>query len=59
MHKAGCGSCGVTTAISFPPNLLHPVVSDVFALRNAYAMGIDFCQEPSMLKVCDTHYAAT
>jgi len=42
-----------------PPNLLHPVVGDAFAPRNAYAMGIDFRQEPPMFKVSDTHYAAT
>ena len=42
-----------------PPNLLHPVVGDAFAPRNAYAMGIDFREEPPMFKVSDTHYAAT
>ena len=42
-----------------PPNLLHPVVGDAFAPRNAYAMGIDFRKEPPMFKVSDTHYAAT
>lgn len=42
-----------------PPNLLHLVVGDAFAPRNAYAMGIDFRKEPPMFKVSDTHYAAT
>lgn len=42
-----------------PPNLLHPVVGDAFAPRNAYALGIDFRKEPPMFKVTDTHYAAT
>ena len=42
-----------------PPNLLHPVVGDAFAPRNAYAMGIDFRKEPPLFKVSDTHYAAT
>ncbi len=42
-----------------PPNLLHPVTGDAFAPRNAYAMGIDFREEPPMFKVSDTHYAAT
>lgn len=42
-----------------PPNLLHPVVGDAFAPRNAYAMGIDFRQEPPMFKISETHYAAT
>lgn len=42
-----------------PPNLLHEVTGDAFAPRNAYAMGIDFREEPPMFRISDTHYAAT
>ncbi|WP_058302680.1 ABC transporter ATP-binding protein [Gorillibacterium timonense] len=42
-----------------PPNLLHKVEGDAFAPRNAFALNIDFKQEPPMFKVSDTHYAAT
>jgi oligopeptide transport system ATP-binding protein len=42
-----------------PPNLLHTVTGDAFAPRNAYAMGIDFRQEPPMFKLSETHCAAS
>ncbi|CDQ38198.1 ABC transporter ATP-binding protein [Virgibacillus salexigens] len=42
-----------------PPDLLHPPKGDAFAPRNPYAMKIDLEEEPPMLKVSDTHYAAT
>ena len=42
-----------------PPNMLFPPKGDAFADRNAYAMQIDFEQEPPYFKVSDTHYAAT
>jgi len=42
-----------------PPNLLHMPKGDAFAPRNAYALAIDFEQEPPFFKVSDTHYAAT
>lgn len=41
-----------------PPNMLNPPKGDAFAARNAYAMKIDFEQEPPYFKVSDTHYAA-
>ncbi len=42
-----------------PPNLLHQVEGDSFAIRNIYAMNIDFKKEPPMFKISETHYAAT
>ncbi len=42
-----------------PPNMLFPPKGDAFADRNAYAMKIDFEQEPPYFKITDTHYAAT
>lgn len=42
-----------------PPNLLHVPKGDAFAPRNAYAMAIDFEEQPPFFKVSDTHYAAT
>lgn len=42
-----------------PPNMIHPPVGDAFALRNKYAMQIDFEEEPPFFKISNTHYAAT
>lgn len=42
-----------------PPDLLNPPKGDAFALRNEYALAIDFEEEPPMFQVCETHYAAT
>jgi len=42
-----------------PPNMVNPPKGDAFAVRNAYAMKIDFEKEPPFFKVSDTHYAAT
>ncbi|ONI39689.1 peptide ABC transporter ATP-binding protein, partial [Candidatus Epulonipiscium fishelsonii] len=42
-----------------PPNMLYPPKGDAFAIRNRYAMKIDFEREAPMFKVSDTHYAAT
>lgn len=44
-----------------PPNLLHVPKGDAFAPRNAYAMPIDYEQQPPFFKVCgsETHFAAT
>ncbi len=32
---------------------------DAFAVRNKYAMRIDYEEMPPMFKITDTHYAAT
>ncbi len=42
-----------------PPDLIKPPKGDAFAVRNPYAMKIDFEQDPPMFKVSDTHSAAT
>ncbi len=42
-----------------PPNLLHEKAGDAFAPRNRYALEVDDKAEPPMLRITDTHYAAT
>lgn len=42
-----------------PPNMIYPPKGDAFALRNKYAMEIDFEEEPPMFKISDSHFAAT
>ncbi len=42
-----------------PVNLLNTVEGDAFAERNIYALNIDRRLEPPMIKITDTHYAAT
>lgn len=42
-----------------PPNMIYPPKGDAFALRNKYAMKIDFEQQPPMFEISETHKAAT
>ncbi|MBS7261989.1 MAG: ABC transporter ATP-binding protein [Eubacteriales bacterium] len=42
-----------------PPNMIYPPDGDAFAVRNKYALEIDFEMEPPMFEVSPTHYAAT
>ncbi|HFI0463297.1 TPA: ABC transporter ATP-binding protein [Streptococcus suis] len=42
-----------------PPDLLDPPKGDAFALRNTYAMAIDFEEQPPMFQVGPQHFAAT
>ncbi|MDP4088568.1 MAG: ABC transporter ATP-binding protein [Bacillota bacterium] len=42
-----------------PPNLANKIEGDPFAPRNIYALHIDTRLEPPMIKITDTHYAAT
>ena len=42
-----------------PPDMRHPPVGDAFALRNRYAMKIDFLEQPPMFEISPTHRAAT
>lgn len=47
------------TLPGMPPSLIHPPRGDAFACRNAYALAIDYEEEPPMFRVTDSHYAAT
>lgn len=42
-----------------PPSFSDEIIGDSFALRNEYAMRIDYLLEPEMTKISDTHYAKT
>ncbi|MDO5015498.1 MAG: ABC transporter ATP-binding protein [Eubacteriales bacterium] len=42
-----------------PPDMTFPPKGDAFAARNPYAMEIDFEEQPPLIKISDTHYAAT
>ncbi|MFA5481477.1 MAG: ABC transporter ATP-binding protein [Bacilli bacterium] len=42
-----------------PPSFVNEIVGDAFAIRNDYAMRIDFVQDPPMFKVSETHFAKT
>ena len=42
-----------------PPNMIYPPEGDAFAVRNKYAMQIDFEQQPPAFTVSPTHWAAT
>ena len=47
------------TIPGMPPTLIDPPTGDAFACRNAYALAIDYEEQPPMFKITDTHYAAT
>ncbi len=42
-----------------PPAIWQTHKGDAFAVRNPYALKIDYEKEPPMFKISDTHYAAT
>lgn len=42
-----------------PPNLVNEIKGDAFAIRNPYALNIDFEEEPPMFRINDHHHAAT
>ncbi len=42
-----------------PPSFASEIIGDAFAIRNDYAMAIDFLEEPPIFKISDTHYAKT
>ncbi len=42
-----------------PPTMIDLPKGDAFAVRNRYAMKIDYEEMPPMFRVTDTHYAAT
>jgi len=53
------GKPELKTIPGMPPTLIDPPAGDAFACRNAYALEIDYHQEPPMFQITDTHYAAT
>lgn len=42
-----------------PPDLMNPPVGDAFSIRSEYALEIDKIMDPELIKITDTHYAAT
>lgn len=42
-----------------PPSLLNPPKGDAFAVRNPYAMAIDYEEMPPMFEITSTHFSAT
>ncbi|WP_044285966.1 ABC transporter ATP-binding protein [Mesomycoplasma ovipneumoniae] len=42
-----------------PPDLRHLTAGDPFAPRNEYALQLDFEKEPPLIKISESHYAAT
>lgn len=42
-----------------PPSFSSEIIGDSFAIRNEYAMKIDYVAEPPMFKISDTHFAKT
>lgn len=42
-----------------PPDMIYPPTGDAFALRNKYALWVDFRYEPPFFKISDTHYVAS
>lgn len=42
-----------------PPNMIFPPKGDAFALRNQFALEVDFEEEPPFFQLSETHFAAT
>lgn len=42
-----------------PPSFNTEIIGDAFAIRNEYAMKIDYVMDPPMFQISDTHYAKT
>ena len=42
-----------------PPAFTSEIIGDAFAIRNDFAMKIDYISEPPMFKISDTHFAKT
>ena len=47
------------TIPGMPPTLINPPKGDAFAVRNEYALAIDYEEMPPMFRITETHYAAT
>ncbi len=53
------GRRALRTIPGMPPTLIDPPVGDAFACRNAYALEIDYHEQPPMFQISPTHSAAT
>ena len=53
------GAKELKTIPGMPPTLIDLPMGDAFACRNAYALEIDYHEQPPMFQITDTHYAAT
>lgn len=53
------GRDSLRTIPGMPPTLVNPPAGDAFACRNEYALAIDYEEEPPMMRISDTHSAAT
>lgn len=42
-----------------PPDMIYPPQGDAFALRNRFALGVDFKYEPPFFQISPTHYVAS
>lgn len=42
-----------------PPSFTSEIVGDAFAIRNDYALRIDFLEEPPVFQISETHFAKT
>ena len=47
------------TIPGMPPTLIDPPKGDAFACRNEYALDVDYEEMPPLIRLSDTHYAAT
>lgn len=50
---------GLKSIPGMPPALLNPPKGDAFAERNPYALRIDYEEMPPMMRITESHYAAT
>ena len=53
------GAKELKTIPGMPPTLIDPPKGDAFACRNAYALEIDYHEQPPMFQISNTHFAAT
>ncbi|HBS03194.1 MAG TPA: hypothetical protein DEA63_04980, partial [Firmicutes bacterium] len=42
-----------------PPDMIYPPEGDAFALRNRFALGVDFKYEPPFFQISPTHFVAS
>ncbi len=59
LPSASLGKAALYTIPGMPPTLIDPPKGDAFACRNVRALAIDYEEEPPMLPVSETHFAAS